>query len=400
MRSLCLIAPFILILSCLSNTIEKVDYDLKQFTFNKEINYYLVKGDDIAFSATSYSSVSEHEKLLKSLEHKKKPIEAMSDSFWQTIDATYSQYIADDYIIEKAKSHEIVMFNEAHHLPRHRHYVKTLLADLYNIGYRYLALEAMGMLGDGTIFDKEMQSRGYPMRHTGAYIKEPEFNSMIREALDLGYQIIGYDGASARGNVEGNREMLGADNIVYQLENKKQNGKLIVLCGYDHIKEGYSGTYWEYALAERLKQMTGNDPLTINQTEYNERLNTEYEDPLYQRLQHTESVVLLDDQNASIDLAQDTNWYDVFVFHPRTSFTNGIPDWVMEEGEVVYRKFENIEIECPCKIMVHEAKDDISLATPIYVREIDSIQHSIHLPTKGKRVKYVISNGNESYVVE
>ena len=64
MRTLFLIAPILLILSCLSNTIEKVDYDLKQFTFNKEINYYLVKGDDIAFSATSYSSVSEHEKLL------------------------------------------------------------------------------------------------------------------------------------------------------------------------------------------------------------------------------------------------------------------------------------------------------------------------------------------------
>src|SRR5690606_16176585 len=46
------------------------------------------------------------------------------------------QVSAKEFILNQAKNEEILIFNEAHHLGRHRLFVKSLLKDLYEQGYR------------------------------------------------------------------------------------------------------------------------------------------------------------------------------------------------------------------------------------------------------------------------
>ncbi|MBX9449469.1 MAG: hypothetical protein KL787_07030 [Taibaiella sp.] len=50
---------------------------------------------------------------------------------------------ARDYIVHRSKDEEIIIINEAHHVPLHRIFTRSLLKDLYNNGYRYLGLEAL-----------------------------------------------------------------------------------------------------------------------------------------------------------------------------------------------------------------------------------------------------------------
>src|SRR5690606_17379848 len=88
------------------------------------------------------------------------------------------QVNAKDYIIEQSKNAQIIIINEAHHIPKHRAFTKSLLKKLYDNGYRYLGLEAL--------FDSTINERKYPVIETGYYTKEPEFGNLITEALKVG----------------------------------------------------------------------------------------------------------------------------------------------------------------------------------------------------------------------
>ncbi len=397
MKEVIIILTILFGLSCNRQSVKSIEYQSNGYDFNDEIINTLNQTEEIAFCATSFSFVSEYELLLKTLEKKAKPKKVLSDSTWLEITSNYKNIKAEDFILEKAKEHEIIMFNENHFIPKHRNFVKKMLPKLFKLGYRNLAIEAIGMLGDGTMYDKELTNRGYPIVHTGHYIKEPEFSLLIREAINLGFNIIGYDEGSSFGYGGADREERGAENIISQINNKD---KLIVLCGWDHLKEGNSGTYWDYALAERLKQKTGKDPLTLNQTEYTERFNREFEKPLLQRVEVNESTILVNSNNEPLDLSKDISWYDAFIIHPRTKFVNGIPNWVLEEGEIKEYDFSNLKIKTPFKIFVFESTDDIKLASPIFVSEVSNINKKIEIPTRGKNIKLIVTNKKESLLIE
>lgn len=387
-------------ISCNQKTVTPITFSSRDYEFNEEISNTLKQSGEVGFSATRFSFVSEHKKLLESLEYGDTVKHIMTNSEWGRLEISDNHLNAKDYIVSKAKEHDIIMFNENHFLPRHRNFVRSLLPDLYELGYRYLAIEAIGMLGDGSMYDKDLIARGYPIIHTGHYIKEPEFSMLIRTAIEHKYSIIGYDEGSSYGYSGGEREERGANNILSQMELDGNQGKLIVLCGWDHLKEGKSGTYWEYALAERLKQKTNKDPLTINQTEYNERLNRGYEKSLMQKIETDESIVLTKIDKQPLDLSTDTSWYDAFVIHPRTKFKVGMPNWILEEGPIKKYNLSDLDIMLPAKILVFDSKDDVSLASPIYVCEVSDNKEKIIIPTRGKKIKLVVTNKKESVLIE
>ncbi len=53
----------------------------------------------------------------------------------------YRPVDARKFIIQKAKENQILIFNEAHHNPRNRVFVTSLLKDLKDAGYKYFAAE-------------------------------------------------------------------------------------------------------------------------------------------------------------------------------------------------------------------------------------------------------------------
>ncbi|MGB5929220.1 MAG: hypothetical protein WBH03_13660, partial [Cyclobacteriaceae bacterium] len=94
---------------------------------------------------------------------------------------------AREYIVEQAQQYHYTLINEAHYSSQHRQFTKSLLAPLYEQGYRYLALETL----QASI--EELRDTQYPLMETGYYTKDPVFANLVREAIRLGYTLISYD---------------------------------------------------------------------------------------------------------------------------------------------------------------------------------------------------------------
>jgi len=154
-----------------------------------------------------------------------------------------------------SKNERVVMLNEMHWKPEHRIFASKLLIPLKKNGYKYLAIEAV---------DKEQDSllniRKYPIKSTGYYTSEPNFGLFIREAISLGYRIIGYDDFSTD-----DREKAQALNIA-TIFDKDPNAKVFVYAGIDHILEKSKSNSIR-RMAEIFKEKTGINPLTIDQVE-------------------------------------------------------------------------------------------------------------------------------------
>src|SRR5690606_19462830 len=175
------------------------------------------------------------------------------------------------YISCMAKNFQVVMINEAHHSSLHRNFTKLLLKNLYESGFRYLGLEALNS-------SDSINDRKYPVQSSGFYTNEPEFGILLREALNLGYQVFGYESVT-RGNPK-QREIEQAENIKKILDND-QNAKILIHAGFGHIRENKNIDKIEKAMAGRFREITGIDPLTIDQASMSERSKEVFENPFY-----------------------------------------------------------------------------------------------------------------------
>lgn len=163
-------------------------------------------------------------------------------------------------IVKEAENHKIVMINENHFYPNHRLLVSDLLVKLKEIGYTYLALEALDIKQD-SILNLE---NSYPSLKTGFYTSEQNYSNLIRKAKDLGYQFVAYE----NNDDNKNRELGQAENLYNKTFKLDPKGKVLVLAGIDHIleKPTIRGKEW---MATIFKDKYNIDPLTISQTHLN-----------------------------------------------------------------------------------------------------------------------------------
>ncbi len=213
----------------------------------------------------------------------------------------YSPISAQEYVLKRANDAEILILNEAHHYPSHRIFARKLLAGLWSQGYRYLGLEALSMVPD---FKQPI----YPLSSLGYYCNEPTFANFIREAIGLGFILFPYE-SSKQGK---EREIEQAKNIASFIEENKE-GKTLIYCGYSHNYE-CEMQVWEKAMAGRLTELTGLNPLTVDQTSFNGITEITLD----------ESVVFVDSLEQSY---LSTNCIDVFIFHPPFSPVDGKAMW-------------------------------------------------------------------------
>lgn len=173
-------------------------------------------------------------------------------------------------ILEKAKSSKIIMINENHFYPNHRLFVVDLLENLKELGYNYLALEALDAEQDSILNLK----KSYPTLKTGFYTSEQNFANLIRKAKKIGYKFVGYENFNNRKD----RELAEAENLFNKTFKIDENAKVIVLAGIDHILERPTKTGKKW-MATVFKELYGIDPLTISQTHlnnYRKLTNEEY----------------------------------------------------------------------------------------------------------------------------
>jgi hypothetical protein len=229
-----------------------------------------------------------------------------------------------------AEAAQVVMINEAHHVPQHRAFTIGLLKKLRNRGFTHFATE--------TLYEKDTQlnERGYPTAQTGYYTGEPVYGDLIRIALRLGFRVIPYEVEGATNPDE--RERGQARNLVERILKDDPKARILIHAGYAHIDESGADRVGAITMAQRFKETTGIDPLTIEQTEMTEHNSRELEHPLYRHVLErglvTRPTVF---RKARGELwMQERGRHDVTLFHPRSRplgrDAGGRPDWLRLGG--------------------------------------------------------------------
>jgi len=236
---------------------------------------------------------------------------------------------AVDYLSAMADTARVMMINERHHAASDRLLTLALLPILRAKGYRYFAAEAFDPR------DRQLNERMYPVAATGTYLRDPVFALLVREALRLGYTLVPYE--SVRGEEAGDdsmttqqrRDFTQARNLARATVEQDPKAKVLVHAGYSHVLERASKRFTPMALY--FRQLTGIDPVTVDQTRLSERSEPRYEDPAYRACVKAGflkdgPVILFDAKGkpyAPVDFAVD---YQVFT--PHTHYVDGRPAWM------------------------------------------------------------------------
>lgn len=162
------------------------------------------------------------------------------------------------------KNKQVVMLNEIHWSPKNRILATKLLHNLKENGFKYFAVEAIEKDKDSIL-----NSRKYPSKDTGYYTKEPYFGHLLRIAKNLNFEIVQYDDL----NTNEDRDLVQANNLK-KIIAKDSNAKIFVYAGIDHILETNPP---KKRMAEHFKELTGINPVTLNQIKITSDIPTEFE---------------------------------------------------------------------------------------------------------------------------
>jgi len=399
-QTLYVLAIIYLLTSCKvdKRIVEKIDFET-QYKFSSEIEGEIAKENALRkyqISASDYSIKGDYRNALLQWDlawgtKERKFAEAQVDS----INQKYTKVKAADYIIDQAKINQVIIINEAHHNSFHRVFIKSLLKELYDIGYTNLGLEA---LSNEEHLDSLQKIRKYPVQKTGYYITDPQFGNLVREAIEIGYTVFPYETNSGEANGKP-REIDQARNIQKVIE-ARPSEKYLIYCGFDHALEG-THDYWERAMAGRLKEFTGIDPLTINQVLYSEKSNSKFNHPLLKALDIKVSTIILDKDNIPLKYKQGEAWTDVAVFHPSTEYVDKRPNWLFKSGnKKVAIELNDSPLEFPVMVLAFKKGENIDLSVPVDIVEVESRSENCSLGLKKGVYVIVVTNGKESFKFE
>jgi hypothetical protein len=306
----------------------------------------------------------------------------------------YSTFPAKEYIIKKSKNEKIIIINESHHQPMHRTFTTSLLKDLYLNGFKYLAVET---LTNDSLINYNLNHDKYPKTNSGYYSKEPQYGNLIRVALEIGFELIAYDDITNR------REYMQALNIKKQTFDKDPNAKVLIHCGYGH---GYEDMR-DSLMGGWLAQLTGINPLTIDQVTLSEHSDRMYENEYYGTTYSNISAVFLEktNVNASFKIPEGIIGYDMSIYHPRTKYVNGRPDWLNLTGEKKYYfPCENKEISIlyPLLVRAYLHSENPKSAVPYDCIEITSEKDKTALLLKPGKYNLLLTHDRQeqSFLIE
>lgn len=239
-----------------------------------------------------------------------------------------------EYLSAVADTARVIMVNERHHAASDRLLTLELLPLLWEKGYRYFAAEAFDPA------DTELGTRGYPVEESGVYLQDPVFAATVREAIRLGYTLVAYESTdedAPSGEEQGVEELTPqqrrdrgqAANLARATVERDPGARVLVHAGYSHVLEEASERW--YPMALYFRERTGIDPVTVDQTRLSERSDPSYEDPSYRACAEAGwleegPVVLVDAGGEPYGPAEFA--VDIQVLTPRSSYTNGRPDWM------------------------------------------------------------------------
>jgi hypothetical protein len=282
-----------------------------------------------------------------------------ADSIWFT---HFSPQNALKYICARAKTERIIIINEAHQQPMHRVFTESMLQELYDNGFRYFGIETLSYC------DAMLNQKKYPELNSGYYSVEPQFGNLIRKALEIGFYVFSYE---TKNHVDGKQREIDQANNIKRILLKDSTAKILIHCGFDHaIESPYQA--WGYAMAGRLKEFTGIDPLTIDQIDMTESSSSEFDNPYFKMIHLDYDAVFVDSSGNSFRGAKGNKDFDIKVYHPRTKWIHGSPDWVFKNNKIPTPVLNLVKIDFPCLVFAYKDNEDIAKAVPIDVIELKS----------------------------
>jgi len=364
----------IFVFSVLSCNREKVtvlsDYSVP-YKFNREIQNKLATDTvpwKYQFSAGDYAMKSDYWNALRDWDLAM-PFRSgsINPEVMDSLMAIYSSTDALEYIVLAADTHDIVILNEAHHNSLHRMFARELLEGLYEKGYRYLGLEG---LSNGEYMDTLLQDRGYAIYETGHYVKDPQYSNIIRQAINLGFEVFAYEETIGTRTPQ-EREEEQSKNIARYMQTHT-DGKFFIYCGFDHGLEGPHRS-WGKTMAGLLKEKTGIDPLTIDQVKYSARGSGDFTNPLLKFIKPVKSAVLIDNNDKPYQSSKAKSYADIAVFHPLFDPQDSRPAWLYRMKQIAYMPPDGlIPFSKPYFVLAFKEGEDIERAVPYDLIEIDT----------------------------
>ena len=308
---------------------------------------------------------------------------------------TYKPVEARKYILKKAKEKRVLIFNEAHYNPRNRVFVTSLLKDLKKLGYTYFAAETFSTR------PAFKENSKFPNLNSGYYAMEPQFGNLIREANKLNYILYPYEHFTNGNQPE--RETGQAKNLAKLLDSIP-NSKLIVYCGFSHIGED-SIANWATPMAAKLKELTGIDPYTIEQTVLSERGEKNLNHPYFNLITSNNYAILTDKNGNPFNKKLDDKQINAFLYSPPTKYIHNRPDWIFENGKTsFFLNKDSVQVTYPFLAKVYFQDADIdNLVIPIDIIEITTEQElattAIAVFKKSKFIIQLVDTKGETQII-
>ena len=308
---------------------------------------------------------------------------------------------AVDAILKEAQNHRIIIISESHLKPQHRIFSKNLIVGLKDspLGFDLLGLEALAPDSENTfqLKDNLLNERGFALHSwkTGHYVNEPQMAQFIRTALRNDYKLFAYEREKKVDDKD--RDEIQADNII-RIMKANPNAKIVINCGWHHVIESDELKYGKYFwMAKHIKEKTGIDPLTIYQDNFTEKIIYN-EHPVLKTLSITEPSVFVDENDKIMRFSEHV---DVEVVHPKTSYINGRPNWLIQNEDCRYYSLdhEKIDIDYPLFAKAY-LLEEYEIGVPIDIIEIKHEFDRKPLVLEKGRYKLHITNKSEELALE
>lgn len=236
-------------------------------------------------------------------------------------------------IVRAAEGRRIVIVNEAHHAPRHRAFTHEVMLALREAGFTHFAAEA---------FARPLPGGDAPLQRTGYYVADPVFGDLVRQAIAAGYTLVPYEMSFERMREQEGlsqeefatlRDRAQAENIKAVLD-ADPDARILVHAGFGHLNEAPMGTIRPLGL--QLGELSGEDPLTVDQTEGTQQHDAAHDTVLYKAFLATFGWPAVPVAIAN-DPARPLGGYrvDLSVIHPSPRAIGGRAGWLAMGG---YRK--------------------------------------------------------------
>ncbi len=255
-------------------------------------------------------------------------------------------------IIDAAASSQIVILNEAHNVSGHRAFGARVMRALRPMGFDWFAAETFTQPQEEPAPSIRDYRHGTPFHSSlGFYSNDPVYAEMVREAARLGYRFADYeirsdqrasDDADTATQIA-TREEAQADNLIAAILTPNPSARIFVFCGYSHAMEKphRTGTWF----AARLKDKTGIDPLTIEQSNNwpatRPENDTVHVAAVLNRFQPT-APISVTMNGTMVGSRNYQGQMDMAVFHPRLAPVAGRPGWLAADPER-----RSVEVELP-----------------------------------------------------